>query len=96
MIDFKKRLVKPAGEKSLNPIEIYDKLDRASDKGPLRPAQIVVLEEWHQNRRNTRDVILKLNTGQGKTLIGLLMLQSKMHENEGSAVYLCPTILLQF
>lgn len=90
MIDFKKRLIKPAGEKSLNPIDIYDKLDRASDKGPLRPAQIAVLEEWHQNRRNARDVILKLNTGQGKTLVGLLMLQSKMNENEGSAVYLCP------
>ncbi len=90
MIDFKKRLVKPSSEKPINPIEIYDRLDRASDKGPLRPAQIAVLEDWHQNRRNERDIILKLNTGQGKTLVGLLMLQSKMNENEGSALYLCP------
>jgi len=89
MIDFKKRLVKPSGEKTLNPTEIYDRLDRASDKGPLRPAQIAVLEEWHQDLRDKRDVILKLNTGQGKTLVGLLMLQSKMNENEGSALYLC-------
>jgi replicative superfamily II helicase len=94
MIDFKKRLVKPSGEKPINPIEIYDRLDRASDKGPLRPAQIAVLEEWHQSRRSKRDVILKLNTGQGKTLVGLLMLQSKMNENEGSALYLCPNIFL--
>lgn len=94
MIDFKKRLVKPSGEKPLNPVEIYDRLDRASDKGPLRPAQIAVLEEWHQNRRSTKDIILKLNTGQGKTLVGLLMLQSKMNEDEGSALYLCPNNFL--
>jgi replicative superfamily II helicase len=67
---------------------------RASDKGPLRPAQIAVLDEWHKKLRKTKDVILKLNTGQGKTLVGLLMLQSKMNENEGSAVYLCPNNFL--
>lgn len=80
--------------KPLNPIEIYDMLDRASDKGPLRPAQLDVLENWHHNRRNERDIILKLNTGQGKTLVGLLMLQSKMNENEGAALYLCPNNFL--
>lgn len=90
MVDFKKRLDKSSNEKILNPIEIYDRLDRASDKGPLRPAQIAVLNEWHNSRRENKDVILKLNTGQGKTLIGLLMLDSKMNENEGSALYLCP------
>jgi replicative superfamily II helicase len=94
MIDFKKRLDKPSAEKPINPIEIYDRLDRASDKGPLRPSQIAVLEEWHKNRRNMRDVILKLNTGQGKTLVGLLMLQSKMNEEESSALYLCPNNFL--
>ncbi len=94
MVDFKKRLVIPSGAKPINPIHIYDRLDRASDKGPLRPAQIAVLGEWHQNRRGQRDVILKLNTGQGKTLVGLLMLQSVMNESEGSALYLCPNIYL--
>jgi replicative superfamily II helicase len=94
MIDFKKRLVKPSSEKPINPIEIYDRLDRASDKGPLRPAQIAVLEEWYRNRRDKRDTILKLNTGQGKTLVGLLMLQSRMNEDESPALYLCPNIFL--
>src|SRR5215469_1784607 len=40
MVDFKKQL---GGKKSFakltDPIEIYETLDRASDKGPLRPAQ---------------------------------------------------------
>jgi replicative superfamily II helicase len=94
MVDFKKRLAKSSGEKHINPIDIYDRLDRASDKGPLRPAQVAVLEDWHQEYRNKKDVILKLNTGQGKTLAGLLMLQSKMNGNEGSALYLCPNNLL--
>jgi len=94
MVDFKKRLAQYSGEKHVNPLDIYDRLDRASDKGPLRPAQVAVLDEWHKESRNKRDLILKLNTGQGKTLIGLLMLQSKMNENEGSALYLCPNNLL--
>lgn len=94
MVDFKKRLEKSSYEKILNPIEIYDRLDRASDKGPLRPAQIAVLDEWHKIRRNQKDVILKLNTGQGKTLAGLLILQSKMNENDGPSLYLCPNRLL--
>jgi replicative superfamily II helicase len=94
MVDFKKRLAKKTSEKSLDPIEIYDKLDRASDKGPLRPIQVAVLKEWHKTHRDKRDVILKLNTGQGKTLIGLIMLQSKLNQGEGPALYLCPNNFL--
>lgn len=94
MVDFKKRLAKKKLEKPLDPSDIYDRLDRASDKGPLRPAQVAVLEKWHGSLRDTKDVILKLHTGQGKTLIGLLMLQSKMNENKEPAVYLCPNRFL--
>src|SRR5262245_49627245 len=90
MVDFKKRLKAASGKQSLVPAEIYDRLDRASDKGPLRPAQEAVLAEWHQEWRSQRDVIVKLHTGQGKTLIGLVLLQSKLNEGVGPAVYLCP------
>ena len=65
-----------------------------SDKGPLRPVQETVLSEWHAKRRDERDVILKLHTGQGKTLVGLLMLQSKLNEGIGPALYLCPNYFL--
>ncbi|NOK08071.1 DEAD/DEAH box helicase family protein [Corallococcus exercitus] len=90
MVDFKKRLKSAGGKQPLAPSEIYDRLDRASDKGPLRPAQEAVLAEWHDNRRSARDAIVKLHTGQGKTLIGLLILQSKLNEGVGPVVYLCP------
>ena len=94
MVDFKKRLGKAVVEKPLAPTDIYDRLDRASDKGPLRPAQRYVLDAWHSERRADRDVILKLHTGQGKTLIGLLILQSKLNEADSRGLYLCPNNFL--
>jgi replicative superfamily II helicase len=94
MVDFKKHLGRKTAAKSLDPLEIYKSLDRASDKGDLRPLQKVVLSEWHTARRADRDVILKVHTGQGKTLLGLLMLQSKLNEGKGPALYLCPNHFL--
>src|SRR5712664_687869 len=90
MVDFRKRLGSRAAPQPIDPIETYEGLDRASDKGELRRVQEAVLREWHSNRREKRDVIVKLHTGQGKTLIGLLILQSKLNEGVGPALYLCP------
>lgn len=94
MVDFKKHVNKVGAQAAINPLELYETLDRASDKGPLREAQSAVLSEWHSTRRSERDVIVKLHTGQGKTLIGLLILQSKLNEGKGPAVYLCPNNFL--
>ncbi|UHG94670.1 DEAD/DEAH box helicase [Spirosoma oryzicola] len=90
MIDFSKKLGANALAKKTDPVEIYDLLDRASDKGPLRPAQHNVLKNWFDNYRTKKDVIIKLHTGQGKTLIGLLLLQSRLNEGKGPSLYLCP------
>lgn len=90
MVDFGKLVSRKTHKKLLDPIELYDTLDRASDKGDLRKAQSAILMEWHTSRRDSRDVIIKLHTGQGKTLIGLLMLQSKLNELSEPVVYLCP------
>ena len=90
MVDFKKRLQGNKVIAPTDPVALYDTLDRAHDKGPLRPAQYAVLTEWYASHRNQRDVIVKLHTGQGKTLIGLLMLQSRLNDGKGPAVYLCP------
>lgn len=90
MVDFKKRLAGKAASSPVDPLELYDSLDRAHDKGPLRPAQKAVLKRWNETR-STRDVIIKLHTGQGKTLVGLLILQSQLNAQKGPALYLCPT-----
>ena len=90
MVDFKKKLSGKAVEKPTDPIKLYDTLDREADKGPLRPAQVAVLTDWFGKHQGDRDVIVKLHTGQGKTLIGLLMLQSRLNAGLGPVVYLCP------
>ena len=90
MVNFKNRLAGKRAEKPTDPIKLYDTLDRAHDKGPLRPAQLAVLSDWFSNHQSIRDVIVKLHTGQGKTLIGLLLLQARLNAGKGPALYLCP------
>jgi replicative superfamily II helicase len=90
MVNFKKRISNQRESKRINPIEIYEHLDRASDTGELRGVQKEVLEKWLVEYRNKKNTILKLHTGQGKTLIGLLMLQSYLNETQEPCVYLCP------
>lgn len=94
MVDFKKRLGVQSIQKKVNPIEIYESLDRRSETGPLRPVQERILTEWWNDRRKEKDIILKLHTGQGKTIIGLLILQSRLNEGRGPCLYVCPNIYL--
>ncbi|QXP56605.1 DEAD/DEAH box helicase family protein [Cellulophaga sp. HaHa_2_95] len=94
MVDFKKKLGKKVILKKINPLEIYDSLDRKSETGPLRPAQEFILKEWYANRQNDNNLIIKLHTGQGKTLIGLLMLHSRLNSNNSPCLYICPNIYL--
>lgn len=94
MVDFKNRLAGKKQKKPIDPVVLYETLDRAHDKGPLRPAQSSVLLEWFENGRKSRDVIVKLHTGQGKTLVGLLMLQAGLNDDKGPALYLCPNNFL--
>lgn len=90
MVDFKKKLNKKKIEKKINPIEIYDSLDRRSEAGPLRPAQEYILDEWFNKRIDDQNLIVKLHTGEGKTLIGLLILQSNLNSDGLPCLYICP------
>lgn len=95
MIDFGQKLKESKVEKPLSPVEIYYKLDRsATASGPLRQIQEDILSEWYKKRFDDRDIIVKLHTGQGKTLVGLLMLQAKLNAGKGPCLYVCPNIQL--
>lgn len=59
----------------------------------LRQEQGEVLEKWYA-RKDDRDVVLKQNTGGGKTVAGLLIAQSTLNEGIGKAVYLAPDTYL--
>lgn len=95
MVNFKNKIDSINAPVDTNPISIYDKLDRKSEKsGNLRPAQESVLKDWFDSRQNDSDVILKMNTGSGKTITGLLMLESRRLKNNKMQVYLCNTVNL--
>ncbi|MFI9835249.1 DEAD/DEAH box helicase family protein [Streptomyces sp. NPDC051913] len=75
-------------EALLRPRDIYAGL--ASRPWPyLRHEQGEVLDKWFE-RREDRDVVIKQNTGGGKTAVGLLIAQSTLNEGVGKAVYLAP------
>lgn len=90
MVDFKKLLGGNKKVKETDPLEIFKRLDKESGKEYLRPHQETILSQWNARFLDRKDTLVKLHTGQGKTLVGLLMLQSSLHSGSGPAVYLCP------
>ena len=73
----------------LHPREIFITLNRASSFSFPRDIQTEVLNRWFEVR-NKRDNVIKLNVGSGKTLVGLLLLQSSLNEQKGPALYVSP------
>lgn len=72
----------------LVPRDIYNALP----KRPwpyLRHEQGEVLERWF-DRRDERDVVIKQNTGGGKTAAGLLIARSSLNEGVAPVAYLAP------
>ena len=87
-LDFDK--LKAAGSaKQTDPRKIFTTLKRdARFKRPL-DEQADVLDGWY-SRRTARDLTIKMNTGGGKTVVGLLCLQSSLNEGVRPAVYITP------
>lgn len=90
LVDFKKFLGKELEQKETDPLQIFEHLDKESKKVELRRHQEKILAEWYQKFKEKKDTIVKLHTGEGKTLVGLLMLQSSLNAKLGPAVYFCP------
>jgi replicative superfamily II helicase len=72
-----------------NPLTVFSALARASQYQYLRNVQGEVLDEW-SSRRDERDLVLKMNTGAGKTVVGLLILKCCLNEQKGQAAYFTP------
>ena len=90
MVDFSRLLDADLPPPPVEPTTLFQSLVRNPPlDGYLRNVQSEVLQTWHQ-RRAERDVIIKMNTGSGKTVVGLLILQSLLNESIGPALYLCP------
>ena len=90
MVDFKKLAASKGKPKPINPREIFNSLPKPPGINDLYASQAEVLDAWFL-RRTDRDLVVKLHTGGGKTLVALLMAQSVMNELSGPVIYLAPT-----
>ena len=76
-------------EVPLHPRDIFITLTRAPQFSFPRDIQTEVMNHWFEVR-DARDNVIKLNVGSGKTLVGLLLLQSSLNEHKGPALYVSP------
>ena len=92
--DFSKIKPKREEEGVVDPIELFHKLKVGDPNiNDLWLAQGDALRQWHSNR-SKGDVGIVLNTGAGKTLVGLLIAQSLVNETKGKVLYTCSSIQL--
>ncbi|QYF93057.1 DEAD/DEAH box helicase family protein [Massilia sp. PAMC28688] len=75
-------------------IELFEQLDRKATHQILRPVQHEALQGLQKHGEEV-DVVLKVSTGSGKTLVGLVYAESMRRRYPGEpVVYLCPTVQL--
>src|SRR5690625_3104513 len=87
---FKRREELP---REIHPIKLYDSLTRSGGLNDLWRGQYLALEHWNEIR-DKEDIVVGLNTGGGKTVIGLLQGQALVNETNGRVFYLCGSIQL--
>ena len=92
--DFSKVRIRQEPARPIDPIEIFHEC-AVADKNinDLWLAQGDALREWHSCRDNA-DIGVVLNTGAGKTLVGLLIAQSLVNETGQQVIYACSSIQL--
>lgn len=93
MVDFNKLKTKKKKTKAIEPSEIFRRLPKPPGINDLYTSQAEVLHAWFEKRQE-RDVVVKLHTGGGKTLVGLLMAQSTLNETAEPVLYLASTVQL--
>jgi tetratricopeptide (TPR) repeat protein len=77
----------------IDPHEILRRLPKPAGFNDLYSSQAEVLKQWFDSR-SAKDTVVKLHTGGGKTLVGLLMAQSTLNELKLPVLYLAPTTQL--
>ena len=89
-MDLLSRLNPSTKAKAIEPREIFMTLpSKEVGYGYPRDVQSEVWKKWFE-KREEKNIILKMNTGSGKTVVGLIMLQSCLNENKGPAIYVVP------
>ncbi|MCA3442291.1 MAG: DEAD/DEAH box helicase family protein [Rhodobacter sp.] len=89
VLDLKKLKAGNSLKKQSDPRKIFTTLKRNPRFKRPSDEQGDVLDGWYASRLQ-QSVTLKMNTGSGKTVVGLLCLQSCLNEGMGPAVYVVP------
>jgi len=90
MVDFTKLRNERRQATPTDPAGIFHRLPKPPHISDLWDSQAKALAAWNTRRRE-RDLVINLNTGGGKTLVGLLIGQSLLNEFKEPVLYLCPT-----
>ncbi|NCH84207.1 DEAD/DEAH box helicase [Cronobacter malonaticus] len=91
MLNFDKIGIGNVANTALPPREIFQALPKKDNfkfQYP-RDVQSEVWSKWFE-KRNDKNVVIKMNTGGGKTIVGLILLKSCLNEKKGPAVYVVP------
>ena len=88
MVNFRKLMSRGAIGEAIDPLEVFEKLPKSNVISNLYHVQAEILQTWFTNLRDKQNVVIELNTGGGKTLIGLLMALSTMRELKEGVLYL--------
>src|ERR1051325_9785333 len=90
-INFGKLSKSKAGSLPNKLSELFDQLDRKQTHQILRPVQTEALNQLDQ-QLDQKDVVIKLSTGSGKTIVGLVYAEYMRRRHPGEPVlYLAPT-----
>ncbi len=89
MVDFGKLNSSRNQSVPTDPIKIFQRLPKPQHINDLWESQSEALRLWAK-RRTENDLVIKLNTGGGKTLVGLLIGQALINELKKPVLYLCP------
>ena len=92
MLDFKKIINENKINNIINPREIFMSLPNRKYDYP-RDVQTEVWKQWIE-KREEKDIIIKMNTGSGKTIVGLIILLSCIREDKKPAMYVVPNKFL--
>ena len=90
MLGLLSKLSGSSNQKPVEPREIFMSLPQKEKNYEYpRDVQAEVWKKWFAVREQ-KNCIIKMNTGSGKTVVGLIILQSCLNEEKGPAVYVVP------
>lgn len=85
----KLKLSVPSSKKAIDPLDVFNKLTLRGSIENIWEPQAEALREWHKVRANS-DVVIQMNTGGGKTLVGMMVAQSLLNELNRRVLYVVP------